>query len=152
MASSADHSEPNLPISVKEIPPWFLDCLVSLALLHPSTHSVSCLVGGKLEAVSPHDLPAIWKDRKLPRAPLALVFAHTCVCACPQGPSCSVSTVQSWCLLWWTVCSFYLRSDLRHDCPLEGLVEGNSGKNKYSKGWIQDPKVLKYTKEPEMCS
>lgn len=78
------------------------------------------------------------------------VFAQTSLCVCAQVRMCvhvhkvplAVSTVQSGCLLWSTVYSFYPKEDLRGDCPEKDIVEGNSRKNKYSKSCLQDLKVL----------
>lgn len=47
------------------------------------------------------------------------------MCVCPQGSSGSVSRMKSECLVWSTVRSLYLTSDLRCDCPVKDLIESN---------------------------
>lgn len=49
------------------------------------------------------------------------------------------------------VYSLCLKSGLRCGYPVNDLVEGNFGKNKHSKSYLQDPEVLQSAQEPETC-
>lgn len=89
MANSADRSEPGLPINVKarrlhNYPDswtvlWvWLHLTQNFPLLHPLSLP-SCLVGWKLQAVSPLGFPALL---------VLCVFADTSVCVCAQVSVC----------------------------------------------------------------
>lgn len=91
--------------------------------------SFPCFVGWKLQAVSLLDFLATWKKRA-PKECTWCAPSYFCVwsvhmCVCPQGSSGSVSRMKSECLVWSTVRSLYLTSDLRCDCPVKDLIESN---------------------------
>lgn len=45
---------------------------------------------------------------------------------------------------------FEIRPEMWLPCyPVNDLVEGNFGKNKHNKSYLQDPKVLQSAQEPE---
>lgn len=97
MANSADHSELGLPINVKARPlhnypdSWtvlwvWLQLTQNFPLLHPLSLPF-CLVGWKLQAVSPLGFLAIWKAPKGSVSTLCVcwylsVCVHKCLCVC----------------------------------------------------------------------
>lgn len=137
---------------------------ISHKISHPSTHSLF-LLAWLVENYRLFLLLTTWQFEKKMKAPkgsvsILCVCLYLCVCVHKRvrvhkvhltvftGCSLDASCGQH---LWSAVYSFYLKSDLRCDCPVKDLVKGNSGKNKYRKSCLQDPNVLQSAREPEMC-
>lgn len=93
MANSDDNSEPDLPINIKVRPPrdypdswtvlWvWLHLTQNFPPLYPPSLP-SCLVGWELQAVSPLDFLAVWKEMKAPKGSVSTpcVCSYLSVCA-----------------------------------------------------------------------
>lgn len=136
---------------------WAWDHLTQNFLPLKYLSLASCLVGWKLQAVFPLDFLAIWKKTWELLRSILNAFPYTCVWVHKHAHVCVPTRFLSLCFqgevcMPLVISSVLILPDSRPEMwlPCKGPNWEQSGKNKYSKSCLQDPKIMWSAKEAEM--